>query len=843
LDFGLDIRKTRHRWNRRAPGAILKSQIENRTFMNDFPFAVGQLLEHPGFTAVAVLTLALGIGANTTVFSLCDKFLLQPLPYPDAHRLFQIWRMDPNHGRIPFAPADYIDFREQSRTFEQLAAYEYADVTLTGDELPERLSGLRVSGNFFQTAKVQALLGRTLMPEDGQPGKGEVVVLSHALWQRRFAGDANVLGRNFRIEGRPATVVGVLPERFDCFLQFRRIDVWRPLVLEAADLLDRSNARLDVLGRLGLGVTRQQATAELNTVAERLAAQQPGTSRGSRVEIIPLRKAATGSPEPLLLLMGAVAALLLIVCVNLASVLLARATGRSRELALRAAIGASRGRLLRQLLVESLLLACLGGLAGLLFAICALHVIGASIYIEGGSAAMFSESGHQVVIKLNHWGLGFIGALSLLTGIVSGLVPAVRASKTDLNQSLREGTRGLTGGRQHQYLRRVFAGVQVALAVVLLVVGGIFLQGLLQLESLQPGFESSQRLVARISLPESKYPDASRWTAFFQQLIEHVEALPGVERASVATGIPSKGGIGSRKLLAEPRSSAASEEPVQAHYDVVGPHYFQALGIPLRRGRQFAETDLPQVEPVAIINESLAARLWPDGDPIGRRIAQVGDQRGRWLTVVGVVRDVRYPGNFVQPESAPHIYLPHTQEPWSWMTLIVRCTHDPAPLAGVLRRVVLALDPDLPLVRIETLEQAIAHERNNFRVLVSLLGAFAGIGLLLALLGVYGVVAYDVAQRTHELGIRAALGAQRGQLLRLVTRQGMLPVGIGLAIGSAGAWAVARFLGSLLPSLAPAAPAVVTSMTAVLAVAAWLACVIPARRATRIDPMEALRCE
>jgi putative ABC transport system permease protein len=780
-----------------------------------------------------VLTLALGVGSNTAVFGLFDRFLLRPLPYPDAGRLFQVFCADARNGRTPLAPADYLDIQAQARTFHSLAAYEFADTTLTGDGPPQRLSGLRVSGTFFQTVRVQAMRGRVLAIEDDQPGQGEAIVLSHGLWKRRFAGDVDILGRTLTIDGHPTTVVGVLPARFDRFLQFRSIDVWRPLVLSEDDRTHRSTARLQVLGRLDSRVAPTQAVAELNTLAAHLAPQKPGQG-DRRVEVVPLRQAAIGAPEPILLLMGAVVALLLIVCVNLANLLLARATGRDREMAVRSALGASRRRLLRQGLVESLMLAGLGGLAGLILAVWTQHWISASIYFEGGN---------QVPLELNGLVLGFNLAVSVCSGLICGLIPAVRASRTDLSLSLREGARGLIGARPHQVLRRALVGVEVGFAVVLLGTGAIFVRGFVRLQSLQPGFDSRQRLVAQVSLPQSEYFDAGRKIAFLQQLVERVEALPGVEHASVATGVPLKGGVGTRRLQAEAGGPETGQEAIQAHYDVVGPHYFRALGIPCRQGREFAQTDVQDVTPVAIINESLARRLWPDRDPIGRLIAQVGDRPGRWLTIVGVVGDVRYPGNFIHPESAAHVYLPYGQEPWSWVTLIIQCRQDPALLGEALRHTVQAIDPDLPVNQIETLDDAIAHERNNFGLLVWLLGILAGMGFFLALLGVYGVVAYDVAQRTHELGIRAALGGQRGELLRLVTRQGMIPVGLGLGIGGVGAWAVARLLGSLLPSLAAGNPSVLAGTMLGLALAAWLACVIPASRVVRIDPMKALRCE
>jgi putative ABC transport system permease protein len=804
------------------------------SFWQDLRYAGRLLAKSPGFAAVAILTLALGIGANTVVFSLCDRFLLRPLPYPDANRLFVVWHVDPNNERTTFSPADYLSFKEQVQTFDSLAAYEYADGVLDGGRLPERLFGLRVSGNFFHAVKVQAMLGRVLGPEDCQPGRDDVVVLSHRFWQNHFSRETDALGRTVKIDGHSLSVIGILPPQFDRFLQFRRTDVWRPLVLTAGDVADRPHHDLRFLGHLRAGMSQQQATVELNTVAERLASQRPEVRRGSRVELVLLRKAARGAPEPLLLLTGAVVALLLVACVNLANLLLARATGRDREMALRAAMGASRWRLIRQLLAESLVLAVLGGIVGLFVALWAQHVITATIYLQGDQ---------QLALKLNYLMFGFNCAVSLLTGILCGLVPALRASKTELGRPLREGTRGLTAGRQHKLARSVLVGTEVALAVILLTCGGLFLRGILRLESLQPGFEIHRQLLARLSLPEAKYSGASQRIGFFQQLVERIEALPGVVHASIATGVPLKSGIGTLPIYAEAGSPEARQHPLQVNYDAVGPHYFQTLGIVLLRGRGFTDTDAPPGTSVAIVNETLARQFWPNRDPLGQRLAEAGDQPTRWLTVVGVVRDVRYPANFINPEPAAHVYLPYAQLPWPWTTLIVRSSQDLTPLIGAVRRAVKELDPELPVDDIEPLDQALAHGRNNFQVLTGLLGIFAGIGFLLALLGVYGAVAYDVSQRNHELGVRAALGAQQNELLRLVTRQGMLPVAMGLLIGAAGAWAVARLLGSLLPSLAHTAPAVLAGTALGLSIAACLACVIPARRATKVDPMVALRYE
>jgi putative ABC transport system permease protein len=794
--------------------------------MLDLRYAIRTLTKSPGFTLAAVLTLALGIGANAALFSVINAVLLRPLPYRDPGRLVTLWESDARHGldREPVSPPNYLDWRAQTRTLEDAAAYRYWGFAVTGAGEPERVTGARVSASLFPLLGVRLAAGRAFTADEDRFGSGAVAVISDALWRRRFGSEPGAVGRSVTLNGGSFTIVGVLPP--DAGLP--DADVWVPLAVEPFALTQRGARSLTVVGRLRPGATLEQARAELHAIAGRTSAAFPA-SAGWDVAVVPLKDRLVAGVRPtLLLLWAAVGFVLLIACANLANLMVARAMAREQEMALRTALGAGRGRLVRQLLTESVLVALAGGAAGLLLAGLGVE----SLLRLSPSLPRTSEVGVDGAV------LVFTLALSIAAGLGFGLVPAWHAATTEPGRSLKEGGRA-TEGKRLSAFRSAAVASEVALALMLLFGAGLLVRSLTRLQAVDPGFQSSHVLTMSVSLPGSRYGEESRKAQFFGQLLDRVARLPGVAAAGVVSHLPLAG----RGLNADVRADHGPETSMLADYVSATPGYFRAMGIPLLAGRQLGEGDGPQSPPVVVISDRLARRLWPGQDPVGRRVA-VGASIGADTSprvIVGVVGDVRASGLESEPGAA--VYAPFAQNAWPTMSVVVRSSADPVQLAAAVRRQVLAQDPDQPVYAVRTLDDVLGASLASRRVQMLLLGAFALAALALAAVGVYGVVAQTVRRRTHEIGVRVALGAQRRDVLRLVVGRGMRPVGIGVLAGGVAAAATGRLLRGLLYGVTPADPTTFVAAAIFLAVIALVACVLPARRAVRVDPVVALRSE
>jgi len=808
----------------------------------DLRFGARMLRKQPGFSLIAVLTLALGIGANTAIFSLIDAVLLQELPYREPGRVVVLWASNPRASEAPLASADVAAWRAGTQSFAQVTAFmpQTADLTEQGE--PERIGGTAVTPEFFQTIGIEPLLGRAFTPEESQPGAASVGLISHSLWQRRFGADPALLGKEIVVNGSKLTVIGILPPGFDfpragelpSLLPFAsRTDIWVPLKLDARQWSSRNERYLTTLARLKPGVSFSQAQAEMKIYAARQAQAFPDTHAGSSVSLAPLHQQMAGkSRTALRLLFAAVGLLLLIACVNVANLLLARGVARQRELAIRAALGAGRARIVRQVLAESLLLAVLGGALGLLFAAWCLRLV---VLLSPANLPRLEN------VSLNATVLLFTLLIALLTGIVFGLLPALQMSKIDLRESLNEGGRGAESPLSHAVRNWLIAG-EVALAVVLLVGAGLLVRSLLRVQAIDPGFKATSVLTFDLSLPGSRYADDSRRAAFYQTLFARLATLPGVRGAGAISYLPLGGGGNWGSFAIE----GAPDLPDQRYVTerrMVTPGYFAALNIGVQRGRDFTPEDDHSQAPVVVINETLARQYFGAADPVGRRL-RLGrtNTNNRWRTIVGVVRDVK--SDTLEAETGPQTYLPLTQWAHSHtMSIVVQVEGDPLALVSAVRAETKALDPYLPLANVRTLAQVRTAATSARRFNVILLGLFAGTALLLMVVGLYSVIAYLVGRRVREIGIRLALGAGQSAILRLILTQGMRPVIVGGVIGLLGALALTRWMQSLLFGVSATDPLTFTLIPLLLASVALLACWIPARRATKVDPMAALRSE
>ncbi len=797
----------------------------------DLRYGARMLIKKPGFTLIAVFTLALGIGANTAIFSVVNAVLLRPLPYPDPDQLVRVWETDAkSHQEKSTASFPCLrDWREQSQSFAQIAAYEHESFILTGGDEPERVVGLSVSANFFQTLGVKPALGREFLAEEDKYGGQRVVIVSHGLWQRRFAGDQQVIGRTMTINSKTHTVIGVLPPGVE-YPELRR-EVWTPLALDPNRMEERGGHFLNVIARLKPGVSVQSAQAEMDAIARRLEQQYPDNNTNVGVLIMSLHGHLVGDVRrALLVLLGAVGFVLLIACANVATLLLARATARQKELAIRTALGASRGQLVRQLMIESVLLACLGGGAGLLLAFWGIDLLVAAI--PGGI--------HNVkAVGLDSAVLGFTMTVSLVTGLIFGLAPALRGSNIDLNESLRDGMRGMTGSLRHQRLRNAFVVIEIALAMMLLAGGGLLIKSFWQLRQIRPGFDPERVLTLQLNLPETRYADEKQQNAFVTQTLERLAALPGVTAVGATTELPFTGSRTSSSIQIEGRAPLPRGQDLRADRRTVSADYFKAMGIPLLRGRGFTARDNAESPRLAIINEQAMRRFFPNEDPLGKQLIM---QRNIKFEIVGVVGDVKH-GDLIE-ETRPEIYT-HTLQGSlrTWMDVAVRTAGDSEKLIASVRSAIRAVDPDQPVYNVLTMRQRLARSIATSRFNALLLGVFAAVAMILAATGIYGVMSYTVTQRTHEIGVRLALGAQRSNLLALVIRQGMRVALIGVGAGLISALALARLMTGLLYQVGMADPLTFTVVTVLLSAVALLACYVPARRATKVDPMIALRCE
>ncbi|MCA1818147.1 MAG: ABC transporter permease [Acidobacteria bacterium] len=801
----------------------------------DLRFGLRVLMKQPGFTAIAVVALALGVGANSAIFSVVNTVLLRPLPYQDPGRLVLVFEDNTKRGypRDTPAPANYFDWRDQNRVFEAMAAMAEVSLNLSGDGEPERLDGHRVSASLFPILGVSPQLGRWFSAEEDQPGAGRVVVLSDALWRRRFGGDRGIVGKSITLNGAGFQVIGVMPAGFQ--FPSREDQFWIPIAFTQQQAARRGSHYLDVVARLRDGVTLAQARAEMTTIAARLQQQYPEENTDVGAAVVPLQEQLVGKIKPaLLVLLGAVGFVLLVACANVANLLLARAAARQKEIATRIALGASRLRLVRQLLTESVLLAAVGGGVGLLLAAWGVRALKAFIPDTISQAKEIAIDVRVLVFTL---------LVSLLTGLVFGLAPALQATRFNLNETLKEGGRDSASGSRGNRIRAALVVAEVAISLVLLVGAGLLVNSFMRLRGVDPGFRPANLLTMRVVPSPQKYPDLARHTAFYTELLRRVEALPGVRSASVASQIPLIAQGDSEGLLFEGRPDPPAGEPNIVATRVVSPHYFETMGIRLLRGRAFTDRDRADSPSVAVISETMARRYWPGEDPLNKRFS-FGRARTDedWVTVVGVANDVRQFG--LDAEVKPQVYIAYPQiDGFYPRYLIVSTSVEPHGVASAVRGAVWEVDRDQPVSDVLTMEEVLGESIARQRFSTLLLGVFAGVALLLAAVGIYGVMSYAVAQRTHEIGIRMALGAQTRDVLKLAVGQGLKLVLVGVAIGIVASLALTRLMASLLYGVSATDPVTFAAITLVLVGVAALASYIPARRATKVDPLVALRYE
>ena len=816
------------------------------TLWQDFRYGARMLLKHPGVTLIAVMTLALGIGANTAIFSVVNAVILRPLPYKNPERLVSLWENVPQHGRSRVTPADFFDWKKQSTTFEDMAAFGFSTMTLTGGGEPEQLLGTRAGSGYFSVVGVEPILGRSFLAEEYEPGKGQAVILGHSFWQRRYGGDQKIINQAITLDGASYTVVGVMPAGIfpvwpsaSARISFNENEqqFWTPMSFSAQWANVRTAHVLGVLGRLKPGVSLQQAQAEMNTIGARLE-HEYAVNRGEGIIVNAFLNEVIGSVKPVLMtLLGAVGLVLLIACANIAGLLMAQHATRSKEVAIRAALGAGRGRLVRQFFLEGLLLSLLGTVAGVALARVGIDLI---IKLVPAQFPRFSQT------QLDWRVLGFTIVLTFFTCLLFGLLPAWQSSKPDLQSTLEQGRRVSGPGVTRQYFRQLLVVFQIGIAVILVIGAGLLIRSFWRLRQVDPGFKPDNVLSLSISLPQSKYGDAQRINAFYNQLIDRISGLPGVEAAAIAYDHPLQANwIDSFAIEGRP-TPAAGESP-SANFNPVGTDYFRTVSTQVVAGRQFMAQDDQDHPGVVIINEALVRRYFPGEKVLGQRLrlsppARIWkNQRLTSFEIVGIARDVKSAG--LNAESEPAYYVPATQSPLPDMTILVHTKDDPAALVPALRNAVLTIDPNQPVSNISTMEKIVAESIAQPRLSMTLMGLFGALALILAAIGIYGLLSYAVTQRTQEMGIRMALGAQVADVLRLVLKQGMMLVVVGEALGLIGAFAFTRLISSLLFGVTPTDAATFVAVSVVLAGVALIACYFPARRATKVDPLVALRYE
>src|SRR5262245_15196954 len=816
-------------------------RLEDEMFQ-DLRYGARTMLKAPGFTAVAILTLALGIGANTALFSVVNAILLRPLPYAEPAALAQIWEANAQleATRFSFSLANFVDHRDQQTSFEKMAAYLRRDASLTGAGEPERLQVAVVSPTLLPLLRVQPSLGRGFLAEEETPGKHRVVILSHGLWSRRFGADPQIINQSIMLGGNAFTVVGVLPPHFQFPNPFGvnplsdsapRVDLLAPLAYDPRNLGDRGSHFLLAIGRLKPGVTPAQAQAELRAIAGRLEQQYPDRNKGWTINVFGLQDEVVRSTRtPLLLLMAAVGFVLLIACANVSNLLLARAAARQKEMAVRLALGAPRARLLRQLLTESLLLSLMGGAVGLALAYFAIRAF------AGFSPPNVPRTNE---IRLDGFALLFTFGVMMLASVLFSLVPALQASKPNVQETLKEGGRSAGAGAGRHRARGLLVVAEVALSLLLLIGAGLMIRTFICFQRVDPGIRTDHLLTMKLALPYAKYREPQQQVAFFQQAMERIKALPGVQSVGAVSDLPLSGDGGVYTFTIEGWLSASAQDDPVAVWCVVNPDYFRTMGMQLRRGREFTERDQPGAPEPVIINETLARRFWPGEDPIGKRIQTYDLEPRPWREIVGVVNDIKSAN--LSEDPAPEIYAPFSQRPRSVMTLIAGATGKPEQLAAAMRAAVQSVDKEQPVYRVKTMEQFFSDAVAAPRATMFLLGVLAVAALILAAVGIYGVMAYAVTQRTHEIGVRMALGAGAGDVLGMVVKKGMQLAGAGVATGLGAAFALTRLMRELLFGVRPTDPATFVVIALLLIGVALLACYLPARRATRVDPLTALR--
>jgi putative ABC transport system permease protein len=791
----------------------------------DARYSLRQLRKNPGFSVVAILTLAIGIGAASAMFSVVNSVILRPLPYPEPEALVRVVEIVPQFGRFSVAPATFLDWRAQNAVFERIAAYSGGSGTFVDASGPERLASGLVSWDLFELLRVAPALGRGFRPEEDMPGKASVIVLSHSLWQCRFGGDPGVLGRSISLNGAPFTIVGVMPAGFS--FPSRQIEYWAPIALNPANAT-RGGHFLGVVARLKPGVAVARADAEMRAISERLALQYPDASAKESAEVRSLHEAAVGNVRPaLLILLAAVGVVLLIACANVANLLLVRGVVRAREVAIRTALGAARRRLVSQMLVESLVISLAGGALGLLLASVAIAPVQA---LSGGSiprAEDISIDGRVLIFSL---------LLAVATGALFGLAPAWFAGRSGVMEILKEGGRSSTGtgGR---WARSVLLVKEVALSVVLLVGAILLLRSFAQLTDVNPGFQPERALALRVALPNATYREDHQRIAFYERLLDRFEALPQVTAAGLVQSLPMRGDY-TLSFTVRGRPAAAPGEETSANHRSISPDYFKALGVPLLRGRPFTLRDAEKAPMVAIVDQAFVDRYFPREEPIGQAI-DIGNGTDGFYEIVGVVGIVHHGGLDVDPN--PTMYVPFKQDVFSSVWVVVRTNGDPAQLAPLARQAVQAVDPVIPAFAMTPMADVVSDSVAGRRFSLLLLMLFAAVAVFLAAVGLYGVVAYSVSQRTQEIGVRMAIGAERGHVLSMVLREGMKLALVGVAIGLIGAAALSGLLSTMLFHVTPGDPISYGVTAALLLAIAALACFIPALRATRVDPIVALR--
>ncbi len=809
----------------------------------DLRYALRQLRKSPGFTAVAVITLALGIGANTAIFSVVNGVLLRPLEFPHPEQLVRVWHVPPPAsfpGMTTFSvsPANYLDWERQNHVFDAMAIYGHRGFTLTGGDKPEQVDGSAATSGFFSTLGVQPALGRVFLPEEDQPGHANVVVLSHRLWQEHFGSNPGIVGHDIQLDGQSYLVAGVMPTSFQ-FPDFAQ--VWTPMAWTDREKAVRGNHNAVVVARLKPGVDLKQAQAEMNTISSRLAQLYPDDDKGWGAVVVPLHDDMVSDVRPaLLVLLGAVAFVLLIASVNVANLALARTFGRQKEIAIRTALGASSGRVLRQILTESVLLALAGGALGLSWAHVGVRLI---------TAFLADKLPHSVAVGLDGEVLAFTAAISLAAGILAGVLPAVRLTRADVSQSLKQGLGRTDADSSGQRTRSILVVSEVALSLILLVGAGLMIRSFQRLHGVNPGFDSHNVLTMNAMVSHAKFPTPIQQINFFDQVLQRVRALPGVEAAGVVDDIPLDEGGSHQPIAIEGRPTVPVSEQPEVDVRLTSPGYMSAMHIPILRGRDFNDTDIAGRPAAVLISESMARQFWPGEDALGKQLTMTFFPDAV-REVVGIVGDVKIDGlDQTRPSAALYFPLDQVSAPanggWSSfpMTLVVRSTSSPQGLVSAVSNVVHTVDREMPLRDILTMDDMVANSLTQQRFNMLLLGAFAGLALLLAAVGIYSVLSYSVKRSVREIGIRLALGAQLGDVLRMVVVEGMKPVLLGVLIGSAGALAMGRILSSLIFEVKPTDPVTFLAVTILLASIALVASVIPAYRATKVDPMVALRYE
>ena len=801
----------------------LQPQRLEEKMLQDLRYGVRMLLKNPGFSLLAVLTLALGIGANTAIFSVVNAVVLQPLPFREPERLVWIWGAFQQGNTASVSPPDFLDYRAQNRSFEELSAMRFSSFNLTGTSEPERLQGARVTTNFFRTLGVQPILGRDFLPEEEQPGRDVSVIVSEGVWRRHFGSNPEIVGQSLQLDGKSYSIVGVVPNRSRMPEQ---AEIWMPFTFDHPDLKVRRFHFLRPIARLKAGVSLQQAQADMDSIAQSLELLYPDSNTTWRTRLVALPEQLLGdSGRALYLLLGAVALVLLIGCANVANLLLSRAVARQKEIALRIALGASRWRLVQQLMAESLLFALLGGVAGLILANWGMKAL----------VALSPQLPRAGEVTLSGTVLAFSFAVSMLTALIFGLVPAIHASRPELTDALKEGGRGSgTSGRQNR-LRNMLVISEVALALMLLIGAGLFLQSFRRLQSVDPGFNPANLLTFSTFLPESKYPTEVQVGAFFGNVMERIRGLPGVQGVGLTTHLPMRGG-GDTYFKIEGKPFPDPQQKVTAINPRVSHDYFRTMGIPLLKGRYFTAKETLEPLKTVIINESFERTYFENEEAVGQRlIIDMGE--AHTCEIVGVASDSRQYG--LDSPLFPTMYLPSIR--LFFGSVVIRTEGDPMNIAADVRNVVREVDSDQPIANLISMEQILAERVAEPRFRTMLLIAFGVLALLLACAGIYGVMSYNVTRRTHEIGIRMALGARGGDVLKLVIRQGMIPVLIGLGLGLTASLILTQVMQTLLFNVSATDPTIFAGTAVLLAAVGLVACYAPARRSSRVDPMVALR--